>query len=115
MLVGATEHHAVLEPTEYVHNKHNCEFDLLEVDSDGFISAETIKEKIKDKTFLTSIMLANNETGTIQNLIPLVEATHAKNALFHTDAVQAIGKINVDVKELGVDLLTLTAHKIYGP
>lgn len=115
LLVGATEHPAILEPAEYLQNKHGYELDIIPVDKDGFISAESITEKITDNTFLTSIMLANNETGTIQNLLPLIEATHAKDALFHTDAVQAIGKVKVDVKALDVDLLSLTAHKIYGP
>ncbi len=115
LLVGATEHHAVLETAEFLHNKHDFKLSVIPVDVDGFISADSINKLITEKTFLTSIMLANNETGTIQNLKPLVDATHAKGALFHTDAVQAIGKIKVDVKELDVDLLSLTAHKIYGP
>lgn len=115
LLVGATEHPAILEPAEYLHTKHDFKVGIIPVDAKGFIAADSLDALLTDKTFLTSIMLANNETGTIQNLVPLINAAHAKDALFHTDAVQAIGKIKVDVKALDVDLLSLTAHKIYGP
>ena len=115
LLVGATEHHAILETAEYLEKKHDYKVSIVLVDNDGFILDASLNELLDSKTYLTSIMLANNETGTIQNLKPLVDIVHAKDSLFHTDAVQAIGKINVDVKELDVDLLTLTGHKIYGP
>ena len=115
LIVGATEHHAVLEPAEYLEKNHGMHLDLIPVDKEGFITADSISKLVTENTFLASVMLANNETGTIQNLTPLVEAVHAKGALFHTDAVQAIGKMKVDVKETDVDLLSLTAHKIYGP
>ncbi|HEX2896651.1 MAG TPA: cysteine desulfurase family protein [candidate division Zixibacteria bacterium] len=115
LIVGSTEHHAVFEPAEHLHEKENWSLDKLPVDTEGFSSVEKLEQLISDKTALVSVMLANNETGAIQNIEVLAGAARAKGVLFHTDAVQAIGKIPVDVKKLNVDLLSLTAHKIYGP
>ncbi len=115
LVVGATEHHAVLEPAEYLHHKEGWELDLLPVDGEGFASADKLRSLVTDKTGIVSVMHANNETGTVQDITALAQAAHEKGAWFHTDAVQSTGKIKVDVRQMDVDLLSLTAHKIYGP
>lgn len=115
LIVGATEHHAVLEPAEHLAHREGFELDILPVDNEGFASPETLALLLTDKTALVSVMHGNNETGTVQDIAALTAVAREKNVLFHTDAVQSIGKVKVNVKDLGVDLLSLTAHKIYGP
>lgn len=115
LIICATEHHAVLESAEFLHHQHGFKLDVLPVDGEGLLSTDELEKLLSDKTALVAVMLANNETGAIQDIRPLVDMTHRAGALFHTDAVQAIGKIEVDVKELDVDLMALTGHKIYGP
>lgn len=115
LVVGATEHHAVLEPAEFLRRRQGFTLDLLPVDREGLSLSEKLEGLINDNTALVSVMHANNETGTIHDVKTLAEISHRRGVLFHTDAVQSVGKIEVDVKELGVDMLSLTAHKVYGP
>lgn len=115
IVVAATEHHAVLEPAEHLHEREGFDFDIVPVDEQGYVPADELRNLVNDRTAIVSIMHANNETGVIQDIKTLAGIAHEKGALFHTDAVQSVGKIPVDVKDLDVDMLTLTAHKIYGP
>ncbi len=115
IVVGAAEHHAVIEPAEYLHQHHGFELDLAPVDSEGFVAPMRLRALLDDNTALVSIMHANNEVGTVQDIASLAKQAHERGILFHTDAVQCIGKAFVDVKQMDVDLLSLTGHKIYGP
>ena len=108
------EHHAVLHTCEFL-EKFGFEVTYLEVNEEGFIDLKQLESAITDKTILVSIMFANNEIGTIQPIKEIGAICREKKVLFHTDAVQAIGSVPVDVKEMNIDLLSLAGHKLYGP
>lgn len=108
------EHHAVLHTCEYL-EKQGFEVTYLDVDENGAIRLEDLKNAIKPTTVLVTIMTANNEIGTIQPIKEIGEICKERKVFFHTDAVQAIGHIDMDVKDMNIDALSLSGHKIYGP
>jgi cysteine desulfurase len=108
------EHLAVLNTCRYLETK-GYEITYLDVDKDGLIDLDDLKNKIRNDTILVSIMLVNNETGVIQPIKEISEIVHKAKSIFMTDATQAVGKITVNVKEMGIDLLCMSAHKMYGP
>jgi cysteine desulfurase NifS len=108
------EHHAVLHACQYL-EKNGFEVTYLDVDDEGLVRLEDLQNAITDKTILVTIMFANNEIGTIEPIKEIGEICREKKIYFHTDAVQAVGNIPVDVKELNIDMLSLAGHKIYGP
>ena len=115
IITSMVEHHAVLHTCEYLEKIGKAEVTYLPVDENGLIDPAEVEKAIRPDTVLISIMLANNEIGTIQPIAEIGEIAKKHQVTLHTDAVQAVGAISVDVNELNVDLLTLTAHKIYGP
>lgn len=108
------EHHAILHTCEYL-EKHGFEVTYLPVDEYGFISLKDLEASITDKTILVSVMFANNEIGTIEPIKEIGKLCREKKIIFHTDAVQAVGSVPIDVKDMNIDLLSMAAHKIYGP
>jgi len=114
IITASTEHKAVIDPCKRL-ERDGYQVTFLPVDRHGRVSADQIAEAITDKTILVSIMAANNEIGTLQPIRDIGRLCKQRGVLFHTDAVQAVGKVPVDVEEMGIDLLSMTAHKIYGP
>ncbi|WP_288478908.1 cysteine desulfurase NifS [Clostridium thermobutyricum] len=114
IITAKTEHHAVLHTCEYL-EKNGYEVTYLDVDEEGFINLEDLKNAITDKTILVTIMFANNEIGTIAPVKEIGSICKERGVLFHTDAVQAVGNVKIDVKDMNIDLLSLAGHKIYGP
>ena len=114
IITQVTEHKAVLDTCKKL-ERQGYEVTYLPVETDGLISLEKLQAAITPRTILVTIMFANNEIGVIQPIEQIGKLCHEKGILFHTDAVQAVGKIPVDVQAMNIDVLSLTAHKIYGP
>ena len=114
LITSKAEHHAVLEPCEKLRGQ-GMEVEVLPVDPTGLVTPGQVQQAITGSTCLVSIMHANNEVGTVYPISEIAAVAHERGVTVHTDAVQSLGKISVDVQELGVDLMSISAHKLYGP
>lgn len=114
IITAATEHRAVLDTCNHL-EKYGFRVTYLPVQKDGLIEIDRFKQALDDKTILVSIMAANNETGVIQPIAEIGKLCHERGIIFHSDATQAVGKMPVDVDKLSIDLMSISAHKMYGP
>ena len=114
IIVSKIEHPSILEACKFLQND-GFNVTYLDVDNNGFINFAELMRAINSNTILISIMSANNEIGTIQNIKAISQTAHEKGIIFHTDAVQLYGNMNIDVEDLGIDAMSISAHKIYGP
>jgi len=114
IITQVTEHKAVLDTCKRL-EKSGYRVTYLPVKADGLIDLDDLKRAIDDQTILVSVMFANNEIGVVQPVAEIGKLCHERSVIFHTDAVQAVGKIPVDVNAMNIDVLSLTAHKLYGP
>lgn len=114
IITSRIEHHAILHTAEYL-EKNGCEVTYLDVDENGFVSPEAVKAAIRPNTILISIMMANNEIGTVEPILEIGAIAKENGILFHTDAVQAFGHLPIHVEEMNIDMLSASAHKLNGP
>jgi cysteine desulfurase len=115
IVTAATEHKAVLDTCRNLAKKGLAEVTVLRVDRHGRVDPDDVRRAITPKTVLVTIMAANNEIGTLQPVAEIGRITRERGVLFHTDAAQALGKVRIDVEAMGIDLMSVTAHKLYGP
>ena len=114
LVTAATEHRAVLDPMKRL-AREGWDLTVVACDEHGMVSAEAVEAALTDRTILVSVMAANNEVGTLNPISAIGQLCHARGVLFHTDATQAVGKVPLDVRQDAIDLLSLSAHKLYGP
>ena len=115
IITAATEHKATLDSAKFLETAMGCQVTYLPVDKYGMVSPEDVRKAITDKTILVSIMHANNEVGTVHPIGEIGKVTREKGVLLHVDAAQSAGKVPIDVNAMGIDILSISAHKIYGP